>query len=74
MNKSIMNESDMTELDIKESDTMFLEDCKYFWRHKEDIERYSSFDLTRLQKLDAPLAKAWTEYKTAKETLNRLAD
>ena len=52
------------------SDEQFLDDIKYFWTEKWDIERYTEFDLKRLYKLDFNLAHSWTEYKKAIGALN----
>ena len=59
--------------EIKQNDNdVFLDNIKYFWEEKENIERYVDFDLERLRKLKPEIANQYEIYKTSKKTLDIL--
>jgi hypothetical protein len=49
-----------------------LEDLKYFWQYKEDLERLSSFEklLPLIEKEKPEVLKAWNDYKTSRKILD----
>ena len=58
---------------IKEiNDDVFLDNIKYFWEEKWDIERYVDFDLDRLRKLNPEIAYHYEIYKLSQITLDML--
>lgn len=56
--------------EIKKDDKQYMEDIKYFWEEKGDIERLSWFNLNKLKELDWRVANAYMNYIQAKETLD----
>lgn len=55
---------------MTEKDEQFIDDCKYFWKYKWNIEQYVSYDPMRLAKLDNNLLKLWLDYKAIKNDLD----
>lgn len=53
-----------------------LEDLKYFWQYKEDLERLSSFEklLPLIEKEKPEVLKAWNDYKTSRKILDIVMD
>lgn len=49
-----------------------LEDLKYFWQDKEDLERFTSFEslIPILEKEKPEVLKAWNDYKASKRILD----
>lgn len=48
-----------------------IDQIKYFWQEKEDIERYINFEELKpeIQKKFPELLKAWNDYKAARKIM-----
>lgn len=53
-----------------------LNDLKYFWQEKEDLERLTTFErlIPILEKEKPEVLKAWNDYKASKKILDIVID
>lgn len=59
---------------MTEDDTLWCESILYFWREKGDPERCCGWDRVKCQELMPAFLDAWDRYKSAEDTINRIAD
>lgn len=53
-----------------------IQDLKYFWLEKGDLERYCDFELLKpqIQEQIPELIKAWNDYKASIKILNLVVE
>lgn len=68
MKKSVLRNDVMTD----EQKVEYLDNIKYFWNEKGEIERFCDYSPEKLYEASPIIARAYSEYKIAKQTLSIL--
>lgn len=58
----------------KEEKAKFLQDVKYFWQYRGDIERCASYSIEEFREADPAMAAAYERMKEATEIFDRLVE